>query len=343
MEEMPPVPPIPPETSKKERQIALAVLVFCFLTAVGNWFFGLRDHLNNQQASGSSPTRELTESLLADSADLGVIAVEGAIMYKADGGFGGSKGASGEHLVQLIQQAEKDGVKGLLIKINSPGGSAAASQAVYEQLMKIRKRSNIKIVSAMGDVAASGGYYIACASDIIVANPATLTGSIGVIAQFSHVKGLMQKLGVSTTVLKSGKFKDIGSPFRDASEADKQLMQNIINDTYEQFLDAVTAGRKMPKANIRKLADGRIYTGNQALKNHLVDKLGDYSVALDMLKKMTQAPKNARIKDYSKPSLNDLFSMIGAKLQFSSSGNPLEQITGHELLQLNKVPLMLYY
>jgi protease-4 len=195
----------------------------------------------------------------------------------------------------------------------------------------------------MGDVAASGGYYIAAACDKIYANPATLTGSIGVIAQFTKVGGLFEKVGLETTVIKSGKFKDIGSPYRDITAEERALLQNLIDDTYKDFLQAVSQGRKMPVAEVRKLADGRIYTGNQAHKLKLVDALGDYNVALAELKRMTQVDADAEPKDYTKPGIEDVFGMIGAKVESLSPTASIEALALADLKHLNKIPLMLYY
>jgi protease IV len=338
-------PSITPSTTgsgqnRQEKIVVFALLLFCLIAAVGNWVMGVRKP-SSAQTEGNAG-QEFAQSLLAEHVDLGVLAVDGTIMYQTEGGLRGGKGASGEKLVTAIRQAEKDGVKGLLIKINSPGGTAAASQAVYQQLQEIKTHSKVKIVAAMGDVAASGGYYIASAADMIVANPATLTGSIGVIAQFTKLQGLYDKLGLSTTVIKSGKHKDIGSPFRPTTPEETRILQEMIDDTYADFVKAVAQGRKMPEKRVRELADGRIYTGNQALKNKLVDRLGDYNFAMDQLKKMTQTGKDAKIKDYSKPSINELLDMFSTRLQRSPL-DTLEEAGMAHLQHLNKVPLMLYY
>ncbi|PKL75958.1 MAG: signal peptide peptidase SppA, partial [Candidatus Melainabacteria bacterium HGW-Melainabacteria-1] len=291
---------------RRELILAGGLLLLCLLTAVGNWIYGVRPRESKPEENSS-----LSSSLFKEHADLGVIVIEGTIMHKAESSGFGSSGAASDRIVEAIRRAEKDGVKGLLLKINSPGGTAAASQSVYSEIQRVRKAHKMRVVAAMGDVAASGGYYIAAAADKIYANPATLTGSIGVIAQFTKVQGLYDKVGLDTTVIKSGKYKDIGSPFRDTSAEERQLLQALINDTYEDFLQAVSSGRKLPVAQVRTAADGRIYTGNQALKLKLVDALGDYNVALSELKKLTQTGEDAKVKDYSKPGFEDILSMLG--------------------------------
>lgn len=330
----------PSETSashKTPQWIAAGLLVFCLLTAVGNWVYGIRqkDHAPRQQSS--------IGELFQETPDLGVIVVEGTIMHSASsGGFGGGGNAAAEKIVKAIRQAEQDGVKGILFKINSPGGSAAASQSVYGEIQRVRKKG-IKVYAAMGDVAASGGYYIACAADKVYANPATLTGSIGVIAQFTKVKGLFDKLGLEATVIKSGKFKDIGSPYRETSAAERELLQKLIDDTYQDFLKAVAEGRKMPIDKVRTLADGRIYTGNQAFQHKMVDVLGDYNSALSALKKQAQLGENATVKNYSEEGFEAFLSMLSSKADKLSPMASLEQATYADLRHLNKVPLMLYY
>lgn len=325
-----------PSSGKRETLMASGILALCLLTAVGNWIYGVRP-----QKEQASQQASIGSALFEEQVDLGVIVVEGTIMHQAESGFN-SKGAAADRIVAALRRAEKDGVKGLLIKINSPGGTAAASQSVYGEIQRLRKEKKMRIVAAMGDMAASGGYYIASACDKIYANPATLTGSIGVIAQFTKLQGLFDKLGLETTVIKSGKFKDIGSPYRSTTPEERDLLQKLIDDTYMDFLKAVSSGRKLPIEQVRTLADGRIYTGNQALANKLVDSLGDYNTAMADLKKMTQLGSSAQVKDYSKPGLEEVFGMLGTKIQSLSPTASLESLAYTELHSLNKVPLMLY-
>ena len=179
---------------------------------------------------------------------------------------------------------DDDGVKGVLVRIDSPGGVVSPSQEIYQA---IKRLSNAKpVVVSMGAVAASGGYYIACPADAIVANPGTLTGSIGVKMQLTNLMGIMDKIGVSHKSLTSGKFKDSGSPYRELTSEEEAYFNAVIMDLYEQFVSDVAEGRKdkMNLVTIKSVADGRIFTGRQALKNGLVDKLGGLEDALDLLK-----------------------------------------------------------
>lgn len=184
-----------------------------------------------------------------------------------------------DETIKLIHAYRDDpNVKAIILRINTPGGSVAPVQEIYRELTKLDK----PIVASMASTAASGGYYIACAADTIVANPGTLTGSIGVIMQFTKFKGLLDKVGVEHQVIKSGKFKDSASMFRNMSEEDIAILQETVDDVYKQFVDAITESRAetLTRDEIVKLADGRIFTGQQAFAHKLIDKLGNLQDAI---------------------------------------------------------------
>lgn len=180
---------------------------------------------------------------------------------------------------QFKRYRENVGVRGIVFRIESPGGGVSASQEIYEEVKKTRKYGKPVVVS-MGSVAASGGYYVALGADRIVANPGSITGSIGVISQFMHVNGLLDKLGVSSTTIKSGALKDAGSPFRPMTAEDRKYFQEMIDDVHDQFISAVAEERKMPKDRVKRIADGRVFTGRKALSLGLVDTLGTYQDAV---------------------------------------------------------------
>ncbi len=169
-------------------------------------------------------------------------------------------------------------VKGILLRVDSPGGAVTPSHEMYSELKRVRD-SGTPVIVSMGTLAASGGYYVSCASDLIVANPGTLTGSIGVIMEFPVFKGLMDKLGLDVAVIKSDSAKDIGSPFRRMNPDDKALLQDVVTDVYDQFLEIVSVEREIPYDSLRPIADGRIFTGRQALACGLVDTLGTFEEA----------------------------------------------------------------
>lgn len=177
-----------------------------------------------------------------------------------------------ETIEQLHDFRDNDSIKAIVLRIDSPGGVVAPSQEIYEEVKKISAKK--KVVVSMGSVAASGGYYVAAPASEIYANPGTITGSIGVIMRFSNIEGLMDKVGLKAYTVKSGPFKDIASPTRPMTEEDRKVMQAVIDSIHAQFIKAVSEGRKLPEEKVREIADGRIFSGEQALKLGLVDKLG---------------------------------------------------------------------
>jgi protease-4 len=189
-----------------------------------------------------------------------------------------------EIIQEIDQYQEDDGVKAIILRIDSPGGGVGPAQEIHREILKVKTKK--KVVTSMGSVAASGGYYIACASDLIIANPGTITGSIGVLMQFSNVEELFKKIGIKGVVLKSGEHKDIGSPFREMTAEEKRIMQEVIDNVHEQFIQAVAEGRKLDRAKVAQIADGRIITGEQAQKLGLVDQMGNLQDAIDRTSKM---------------------------------------------------------
>jgi protease-4 len=183
---------------------------------------------------------------------------------------------------EINNYAEDSSVRAILIRIDSPGGGVVASQEIFNAVLNARKQGKKKVVISMGSVAASGGYYIAAAGDRIIANPGTLTGSIGVKMEFANLEKLLEKIGVRGMVVKAGEYKDIGSPFREMTEPEKRLLQAVIDDVHSQFIEAVAKGRNLPEADVKAIADGRIFTGRQALQLKLVDQLGDLEDSINV-------------------------------------------------------------
>ncbi len=189
---------------------------------------------------------------------------------------------SSENIVNELKDYTEDGsIKAIVLRIDSPGGGVVPSQEIFNAVKRAKKEGK-KVVVSMGSVAASGGYYIAVAADKIVANPGTLTGSIGVKMEFANVEKLLDKVGVKGMVIKAGQYKDIGSPFREMTEPEKKLLQDVIDDVHSQFIEAVSEGRGIPKAEVTAIADGRIFTGRQALSLKLVDQIGDLEDTINL-------------------------------------------------------------
>jgi len=214
---------------------------------------------------------------------------------------------SEEIISQLEKFRNRSNVKAIVLFLNSPGGAVAPSQEIFSEVRKTKNMGKPVVVS-MGSVAASGAYYIACAANSIVANPGSITGSIGVISEFKSLKGLFDKIGIESTTIKSGKFKDVGNPSRAMTQEDRAQLQSIIDDVYEQFIADVAAARDLPLDSVRKLADGRIFTGRQAYKNGLIDTLGTLQTAISIagfLGKIEGNPKTVR--ERKRQSLFDRF------------------------------------
>jgi len=174
---------------------------------------------------------------------------------------------------QLDEFGRDDSIVAVVLRIDSPGGGVAASQEIYDAVMELKKKK--KVVASMGSVAASGGLLIACAADKIVANAGTITGSISAIMQFANIEELLKKIGLKSSVVKSGKYKDIGSPLRDMTPEERKIIQDLIDDIYNQFVDVIVRDRKIPKNQVVAIADGRVFSGRQAKEYGLVDYLGD--------------------------------------------------------------------
>ncbi len=222
---------------------------------------------------------------------------------------------SQEIVRELNDFRKDDNVKAVVLRIDSPGGVVGPSQEIFAEVKKLAARK--KVVVSMGSIAASGGYYIAAPASLILANPGTITGSIGVLMRFSNLEGLMGKIGMKSFTLKTGKFKDVGSPVRPMTDQDKAMLQNVIDSTHGQFVKAVAEGRKLPIADVRAIADGRIFTGEQAMAHKLVDRLGTLQDAVEeagRLAGIKGEPELIRPKKKKKLLLDMLVEETAAKL-----------------------------
>jgi protease-4 len=213
---------------------------------------------------------------------------------------------SSEDIVrQFKKYRENRSIKGIVFRVETPGGGVAASQEIYEEVKKTRD-SGKPVVVSMGAVAASGGYYVSCGASRIVANPGTLTGSIGVIFQFLHFSELMKKLGIDESTFKSGKLKDSGSPFRKVTPEEQAYFQSLIADVYDQFVHVVAKERKLNLDYVKKFADGRVFTGRQAKQYGFVDTLGTFEDAVSITGKLAGIQGKPRvIKEYHRKTMFD--------------------------------------
>jgi protease IV len=215
--------------------------------------------------------------------------------------FGGGGAGAEDITAQLRRAGRDDQVAGVILRIDSPGGAVVASDDIARAVERLSESK--PVVASMGDIAASGGYYIASQAQRIIANRGTITGSIGVIAILFNLEGTAQKLGAKPIILKSGDSKDTGSPFREFSDEDRRIYQRLLDESYDQFVDVVAEGRDMEPADVRKLADGRPYSGTDAEKNGLVDELGDLHDAYDAALELADLTReDARLIQYRRPS-----------------------------------------
>jgi len=234
---------------------------------------------------------------------------------------------SSEGVVDQLEHMRLDStVRAVVVRLDSPGGGVGASQEIYEAVRKVRDADK-PVIASMGGVAASGAYYIACAADSIVANPGTLTGSIGVIMSFPNTEELFRKVGVRFEVIKTGKFKDIGSLSRPMTPEEKELLQTVLSNVYEQFVSAIAEGRGLERRDILPYADGRIFSGDQAQSYGFVDRLGDLNDAIQLAASMADIKGRPVVvrKERRRVSLIDLFQdKLHLVPGFSQSGPRLE-------------------
>lgn len=228
-----------------------------------------------------------------------LIPLNGTIVGTSQSGLLTSGGITPDLVRNYLNRAKADAsVKAVVLRIESPGGSAAASQEIANEIRRFKEKTGKPVVVSMGDVAASGGYYISAYADKIVANPATLTGSIGVISELIYIEGLLKKLGLDMEIIKAGEHKDMG--IRPLTDEERQIMQAITDDLYEQFVSAVAEGRKLPVAKVKALATGQLYTGDQALALGLIDKLGDLDTAIELAAELGGVT-TYRVEEYKIP------------------------------------------
>jgi protease IV len=213
---------------------------------------------------------------------------------------------------QLKMYGEDSRVKAILLRMDTPGGGVAASQEIADQVKWLRDEKGKKVVVSMGSVGASGGYYIACAADRIYANPGTITGSIGVIAEWVNYGNLLKWAQMQPEVIKSGELKDVGSPTRAITPKEREYLQQLINQMFEQFVSAVAEGRKdhLTRDQIKQLSDGRVYTGEEALREKLIDGLGNYDAALKGTAELVGIKGEPQIVTPPKPRRGSILDLL---------------------------------
>ncbi len=318
--------------------LALAILAVCTISLLVGVFTPQKNVEAEKNSLSSSPIFESIGDKIA------LVNIEGTISSSLASNSW-SDDFDLENFLATIEKIQKDDkVKAVIIRINSPGGTVAASQDAYDAILRLREKK--PVVASMGDVAASGGYYTASAADYIIAQKGTMTGSIGVIFNFVDVAGLAEKLGVTSNVIKSGKYKDAGSMYRKMTSDEEALFQASISDAYEQFVEAIITARiersnnykeeirPLSEETLRKYADGRVFLGEEAYELGFVDKLGSQYDAQILASKLAGSEKTLPIVPYGRTtSLKSLLMSIESKginpikevmpFSFSHSSTPL--------------------
>ena len=251
------------------------------------------------------PVQPLQEQVLEGEGEAKILLLDisGTITEKrSSGGLGLRQKASlVTRIKEELQKAERDSsIVGLIVKIDSPGGTVTASDIIYHELMQFKKRTKVRVVACFTGLATSGGYYIASAADELIAHPTAITGGIGVIAMKFNGAGFLSKLGIQEETIKSGDKKDLWSPFRPATAEEREIIQTIIDKLHERFVEVVLAGRmsSLSKGEIERLADGRIFTADQALEVRLIDRVGYLDDAVEEMKRSLKLDKAKVITYY---------------------------------------------
>ena len=238
---------------------------------------------------------------------IAVLPVRGAIGAEGSGGALAASAATPEALRDGLRQAGEDrGVRAVVLEVDSPGGGVTASAQMREEILDFKETSKKPVVVSMGDTAASGGYYISAPADSIVANESTLTGSLGVIFSLLNYEEAEKKLGLEEVVIKSGEFKDIGSPSRDVTPEEREIFQGLIDESYDEFVRVISEGRGLPEDRVRELADGRVYSGLQAEELGLVDELGDLETASGIAQELAGVDGATVVRYTQEPGLAEL-------------------------------------
>ncbi|HPD78004.1 MAG TPA: signal peptide peptidase SppA [Spirochaetota bacterium] len=286
---------------ERERKLTVAILAMLVLVAI----IAIVDITLKIEEKTSKEKKFIIPS----TAGVGIVRVDGPIELSGPSNlFGKPSGA--EAIVRRLRELEDDSnIKAIVVRINSPGGTVAATQEIYNKIMKLRAK-NIPVVASLGDVAASGGYYVASACNYIFANQGTVTGSIGVIAYSPNLKRLFDKFGIQMNVIKSGKYKDILSSHRDMTSEERMLLQNLIDSSYNRFVKDVAIGRNISQDEVRAIADGRVMTGEMALAFKLVDATGTFEDAVDKARELAGLPADCPVYDGSSSPIEEIFGTM---------------------------------
>lgn len=327
-----------------KRWIAVVVAATLIFVSIGintmSWFF-TRDW-NNLLNEITAIDQELQETVVEDGSlneRIAVLSVDGVIQDTGAASlFSGTEYNHERFMAQLSQLNEDPSVKGIVLSVNSPGGGVLESSDIYDALTEIQASKEIPIYVAMGGMAASGGYYISAPAEKIFVHPETLTGSIGVIMQSINYGKLAEKYGVDFPTIKSGPYKDMMSPTREMKPEEREMLQEMIDDSYNRFVDIIAEGRGMDEKEVRKVADGRVMNGRQAIEAGLADDYGKLPTVVSAMKEDYHL-ENASVFEYG--ASDNLASLLSLKAHDIFGGDVESQII-KKLIAENQAPRMMY-
>lgn len=325
--------------------IAAALFVFSIFTSVASWaFFSSEEDFNAMDQFFAMGTEGFVEEIIEegdDSSKIAVLDVDGVISDSTDASsLFGAVGYNHQSFMKKLEMVkEDDQVAGIVIRVNSPGGGVVESAQIHDKIQEIKKETKKPIYISMGATAASGGYYISAPADKIFASPETLTGSLGVIMQGINYGKLAEKVGIETVTIKSGQYKDIMSSTREMTDEERKILQDMIDSSYNEFVRVISEGRGMTDAQVRKIADGRIYNGRQAKANGLVDAFGYLEDVTDAMKKQIKNQNATVVRYTDETSFGSFFSMasqklLGEKVDLSSVMKAVSQPNSPRLMYL---------
>lgn len=324
-----------------KRWIALGITVVLIIVSLGfNFvsslaFGGWQEEMNT--------TDQFAETVIEEGSSankIAVLNVEGVIQDTGTNtSFLPQAGYNHDVFMKRLEHAAEDkSVKGIILRLNTPGGGVVESEEIHDKLLEIKEKTDKPIYASMGSMTASAGYYISAPTDKIVASPSTITGSIGVIMQSMNYAELAEKVGVTWETIKSGPHKDIMSPSREMTDEERDILQSMIDNSYDQFVRVVSEGRGLDESKVRELADGRIYDGRQAKEVNLVDDLGNLEDTIEGMKKDLGDNKLQVVQYKQNLGFNSLFEMTAAKLM-----GPDKDLLGiQQLLSTPQSPELMY-
>jgi len=289
---------------EKQRKITVAILVMLVLISI----IAVVDISTRVEEKNSLITGA---PMIQIGPGVAIVRIDGPIELTGPAGFMG-RPSGAEAVVKRLALLEQDSsIKAIVLRINSPGGTVAATQEIYQKILAVRKK-NVIVVASMGDIAASGGYYVASACNYIVANYGTITGSIGVIAYSPNLKNLMDKFGIKMNVIKSGKYKDILATHRDMSKEERTMLQEMIDLSYHKFVSDIALGRNMKRDDIYPVADGRVMNASTALENKLIDQIGTYDDSIAKAKELAGLDEDAPVYEEQLSPFSELLSSMNS-------------------------------